>query len=106
MDRFLTEALGFFGLGKFVTFRRIAVIPQQIRKYNLPPLPSNQNGLDKLNNDSRKAGFIRKYGKLYGVELDTLLALVPEEFEKLVQDSVDQLFDQGLYKRIRAEITI
>lgn len=105
MDRFLNEALKFFGLGKFVTFRRVAVTPEQIIKYNLPPLPSNQNGIDKLNNDSRKAGFIRKYGKLYGVELDSLLALVPDEFEKLVQDSVDQLFDQGLYKRIRAKIS-
>jgi len=105
MDRFLTEGLKYFGLGKYVTFRRIAVTPQQISKYNLPPLPSNQNGLDKLNNDSRKAAFIRKYGKLYGVELDALLAIVPEKFEKLVQDSVDQLFNLSLHKRIHAELS-
>ena len=105
MDRFLNEALRYFGLGKFVTFRRVAVTPQQIRKYNLPPLPSNQKGLDKLNNDSRKARFIRKYGKLYGVELDALLALVPEKFEKLVQDSIDHLFDEGIYKRIQTKLS-
>ena len=106
MDRFLNEALRYFGLAKSVTFRRVAVTPEQIRRYNLPPLPSNQKGLDKLNNDSRKAGFIRKYGKLYGVELDALLALVPDEFEKLVQQSVDQLFDQRLYKRIQAKLSV
>ncbi|MFY9798953.1 MAG: hypothetical protein WAJ93_24965, partial [Candidatus Nitrosopolaris sp.] len=49
--------------------------------------------INKVNNDTRKNAFIRKYGKLYVVELDALLAIGPDEFKSIVQESVDQFFD-------------
>ena len=39
-------------------------------------------------------------GQLYAVELDALLAIVPDEFRKMVQDSVDKYFDQGVYQEM------
>jgi hypothetical protein len=54
--------------------------------------------LEKLGRDSRTNGFIDKYGKLFAVELDALLAIVPDEFRKLVQESVNCYFDFDIYK--------
>jgi hypothetical protein len=50
----------------------------------------------------RKNGFIRKY-KLYVVELDALLAIVPDEFKSIVQGSVDQFFNQEIYQAVLSD---
>ena len=39
------------------------------------------------------------------MELDALLAIVPEEFKSLVQKSVDQFFNQTIYDNMLAEYT-
>ena len=39
------------------------------------------------------------------MELDALLAIVPEEFKSLVQKSVDQFFNQTIYDNKLAEYT-
>jgi hypothetical protein len=49
MDDHLDRALRFFGL-----------------------VPKSKETIDKVNHDTRKDGFIKKYGKLYIVELDAL----------------------------------
>ena len=57
-------------------FERIAVTQEQIHEYNLPPTPEDNETLEKLDRDSRTNGFIEKYGELFAVELDALLAIV------------------------------
>jgi hypothetical protein len=100
MDRHLVEALSYFNLDTYaVNFERIAVTQDQIDEYNLPPTPEDSDTLDKLDKDSRKDRFIDKYGKLMAVELDALLAIVPDQFKQLVQESVDQNFDEDTYQR-------
>jgi hypothetical protein len=99
MDRHLSEALSYFGLYFIVDFERIAVTEEQIDEYDLPPIPEDSETLDKLDKDSRKDGFIDKHGQLMAVELDALLAIVPDEFKVLVQESVDQYFDEDTYRR-------
>ncbi|MGA9151055.1 MAG: hypothetical protein WBZ36_10780 [Candidatus Nitrosopolaris sp.] len=46
---------------------------------------------------------VRKYGKLYVVELDALLAIVPDEFKLIVRGSVDQFFDQEIYQAVLSD---
>ena len=82
-----------------IDFQKIAVTPEQINKYNLPFNP-DKTTTEKMNRDSRTNGFIEKYGKLYAVELDALPALIPDEFRKMVFNSVDQFYDQGIYEKI------
>ena len=82
-----------------IDFQKIAVTPEQIKKYNLPFNP-DKTTTEKMNRDSRTNGFIEKYGKLYAVELDALPALIPDEFRKMVLNSVDQFYDQGIYEKI------
>lgn len=77
----------------------MAIIEEQIE----PPMPKSKETIDKVNHDTRKKGFIRKYGKLYVVELDALLAIVPDEFDSIVQGSVDQFFDTSIYQNILSD---
>ncbi|MGA9155038.1 MAG: hypothetical protein WBZ36_31020 [Candidatus Nitrosopolaris sp.] len=102
MDDHLNNALRYFGLEE-VDFQRIAVTEEQIEQFNLPPMPKNKETIDKVNHDTRKNGFIRKYGKLYVAELDALLAIVPDEFKSIVQGSIDQYFDQEIYQAVLSE---
>jgi hypothetical protein len=103
MDRHLSEALSYFELQYIVDFERVAVTEEQIDEYELPPVPKGSETLDKLDKDSRKDGFVDKYGQLIAVELDALPAIVPEQFKQLIQESVDQYFDETIYRRERAK---
>jgi hypothetical protein len=105
MDRHMHQSFATFGLKDTVNFQRIAVTQEQIEKFNLPSVPDNQETLDKVKNDTRIDKFKEKHGKLYIVELDALLAIVPEEFKSLVQKSVDQFFNQTIYDDMLAEYT-
>jgi hypothetical protein len=98
MDRHLFTALSTFRLSS-IDIRRVAITPKQIETFNLPPIPSDQETLNKLNKDTRKSKFILKYGELYAVELDALLAIAPDEFEKILMESVDQFFDKTIYEQ-------
>lgn len=103
MDRHLEDALSYFDLQYIVDFERVAVTEDQIDEYDLPPIPEDSETLDKLNKDSRKNGFIDKHGRLIAVELDALLAIVPEQFKELVQEPVDQYFDENFYEKEQAK---
>jgi hypothetical protein len=104
MDRYLGEALSYFELNHIVGFERIAVTEEQIREYDLPPTPEDSETLEKLDRDSRTNGFIEKHdGKLFAVELDAFLAIAPDAFRELVQESVDQYFDEDMYETQQAK---
>lgn len=98
MDRHLDEAFHTFHLEEIVDFVRVAVTEDQIKEFGLPHMPDDDETIAKVNNDTRANKFRKKYGKLYAVELDALLAIVPGEFKSIVKGSVDQFFDQGVYQ--------
>ena len=101
MDRHLQSAIEQFGLQDDTDFRRVAVTLEQIKRFNLSPVPNNQETLDKIRKDTRTNKFTEKYGgKLYAVELDALLAAIPDQFRTMVQQSVDQFFDERVYKNV------
>jgi hypothetical protein len=102
MDDHLDDALRFFGLGD-IDFQRIAVTEEQIEEFSLPTMPKSKETIDKVDHDTRKNGFVRKYGKLYIVELDALLAIVPDEFKSIIQESVDQFFNQEIYQDVLSD---
>ena len=105
MDRHMQQSFAILGLKDIINFQRIAVTEERIEKFHLPAIPDNEETLAKVNNDTRLDKFKEKYGKLYVVELDALLAIVPEEFKSLVQKSVDRFFNQAIYDEILAEYT-
>jgi hypothetical protein len=102
MDVHMDNGLRHFRL-EDIDFQRIAVTEEQIEELDLPPMPKNKETSDKVNHDTRKNGFIKKYGKVYIVELDALLAIEPDKFKSIVRGSVDQFFDQEIYQAVLAE---
>lgn len=96
IERFLRESMnGFFGLDLQVI--RVGVTKDQIEKYNLPTTPENAEEIEKLHRDSRFAKW--EHGD-YRVELDALLAFVPDEFERIVKESIQEYFDESIYKDV------
>jgi hypothetical protein len=39
-------------------------------------------------------------GELYAVELDALLAINPDEFDRIILETVDEYFDQTIYQTL------
>jgi len=120
IDRFLREALQFFGIPRDrVELRRVAVTPEQIRRYNLPPRPEDSDTIEKLARDPRSKRFFERedFFKLsleerkrvilesgkYVVELDALVAFVPQEFKRLLNDEIAKYWDENVYKKLQAK---
>jgi hypothetical protein len=83
---------GYFGIDMEVI--RIGVTKDQIEEYNLPTTPDDAEEIEKLQRDSRYNRW--EHGN-YRVELDALLAFVPDEFERIVKESVANYFDEDVY---------
>jgi hypothetical protein len=107
IERFLRESMnGYFGLD--IQVIRIGVTKDQIEEYNLPTTPEDAEEIEKLHRDSRFAKW--EHGD-YRVELDALLAFVPDDFERIVKESIQEYFDEDVYndvleKEVEAKETI
>ena len=112
MDRFLKSGIAdyfikYFGLEGIVHFvPRIAVTLDQIERFNLPPEPEESDTvtLDKLQRDPRYENFLEAHGgQLYAVELDALMAYVPDEFERIVKGAVDYYYHPEIWEEVLQE---
>jgi hypothetical protein len=70
-----------------VQFERIALTPEQIAEYDLPPLPAKPT-------DSSAAAFIARHGDM-AVELD---ALPPDVLQALVREQIGRFFDVSAFQ--------
>lgn len=105
MDHYLQETFkdeGVYYRRDRFEFRRVAITEAQIQQYNLPTRP-DADTYAKLTRDPRKRRFVQNHGQLYAVELDALLAYQPEEFRRIIQESVDQYFDRSIYDEVWSE---
>lgn len=81
----------------------MGVTEEQVIKHKLPKDPDVKT-LEKLNKDSRSNGFKDNHnGQLFQVEVDSLPAWVPEEFEKMVLEPVDAYFDENIHSETMAQ---
>ena len=99
MDTDLKNRLDRLGIGNKIDFKRIAVTPEQIEEYRLPYNPDKETEL-KMERDVQTNGFLEKYGKLYAVEIDAMPAKKPDEFRRIVVDSVEHYFDEHIYNEL------
>lgn len=101
IQRFLGEALEYFGMDSSrVELIRVAVTPEQVEQYNLPPRPEDAETLAKLERDPRS----KKYTYDYIVELDALIAYVPSEFRRIIREAVERYHNKDIYNRVRREV--
>jgi hypothetical protein len=100
IQRFLQEALEYFELPKEkVELKRLAITPEQVEYFGLPPKPEDAETLEKLGRDPRS----KKYTLDYAVELDSLVAYVPSEFRKMIDETIREYFDEELYNKLNEE---
>ena len=92
IERFVTETLEWFGVD--ATIHNIAVTEDQIEQYKLPHSPEDADEIAKMMRDPR---FKQWEHGLFRVELDALMAFVPDEFERIVKGSVEGYFDPRIY---------
>jgi len=98
IERFLNDVLGFFNIPtNKIEIIRLGVTDEQVEQYNLPPMPTDEETLAKLQRDPR----MKSYSRKYIVELDALVAYVPEEFRKLIENTVNSYWDKELYQQIK-----
>jgi hypothetical protein len=92
IERDLTERLGKYDAGDFKVVR-VALKPDQIEKYSLPPMPVKKT-------DVRSPSFVASYGN-ESVELDALDPLV---LKTLVASSIGAHIDLEAWRRKEDEI--
>lgn len=103
IDRYIKEVMEFFGLDhNSITFERICVTVEQVDKYGLPAKPEDSATLAKLARDPRTAS----YAYDYVVELDALLAFVPEQFREIVRAKIESIHDENVFFNLKANARI
>lgn len=73
-----------------VEFKRVALLFEDIEKYNLPPNPTKKTTKKDKTLAER---FIKQYGEDYNVELDSLKAHKKQEFLRRIEDSIKAEID-------------
>ena len=91
IDKLINSTLIDFNLN--IDFKKIAVTENQMRKFHLPENP-NPEIIRKLDSNLRRDYFIRKYGRLFQIELESLLAYAPERFKNIVLESVNNILNK------------
>ena len=74
----------------FAKVVRVALTPEQIDQYRLPPQPGKAS-------DSRSAAFTARHGRLMQVELD---ALPPDVLRQLYTDALGEFWDVSVYRQV------
>jgi len=98
IERFIGEALDFFKVPHDkVVFQRLAITEEQVRKFGLPPKPTDAATLAKLQRDPRT----KSYTIDYVVELEAFEAYAEREFERLVREAVDDHLDEEVYGEMK-----
>ena len=76
-----------------IEVRRLALNPDQVRRYNLPPFEASDD-------DTRTDGYQRKYGSKDSWELD---ALPPPVLIGMIRTELNGLIDHKRWKRAKAQ---
>jgi len=101
-----------------IIFEKIAVTIDQIIDLKLPAKPESLEEITKMRRDSRYKSYVEKIKNMaetdervkklveeYGspeirVELDALVALKPDEFKKILRETIERYFDREAYEKI------
>lgn len=87
---------------KNIDFKRVGVTMEQRRKFNLIP-NTDKKTMSKLKRDPARFTFMEKYGiededDLFQIEVDALEAIAPEAFRNIVLASIDEFFEEDIYR--------
>ncbi|MEM1645586.1 MAG: hypothetical protein QXL96_06930 [Ignisphaera sp.] len=72
----------------------------QVKRYNLPPEPQDQETKKKLERGPRARMFLEKYSFLGQVVVDAMFALYYDKAKKIIDEAVKKYFDFGRYQEV------
>lgn len=93
IDRQIRDAFSHFEMD--IQFERIGLLPEQVERYNLPPIPSNAEVIEKIHRDARYNKYVLEYGEQF-TELDAWDGLSPETMRAEIREKVMSFFDHSL----------
>ena len=100
IEEIINKKLYLYGIFD-VDFKRVAITEEQMERYSLPRNPDPET-LKKLKRDPRAKSFIAKHNDLYQIEVDAFQAYAPEDFKKLILESVNEFYDERIYEEFIA----
>jgi hypothetical protein len=86
IERDISSRLERYGARNFIV-KRVALTPEQIKQYNLPPKPEDAETIAKLMRDPRT----KTYGMDYACELD---ALEPNILQEMIRKAIEAEIDK------------
>ncbi len=99
IPRQLKEALNFFDLD--VQLEWVGILPEHVRKYNLPQIPLDPEVLAKIHRDSRYEKYMKWLSDEEGIdgemfaELDAWNGVAPNAIKDELRPKVEQYFDDN-----------
>jgi len=98
--RYAEECLT-YDFGVNATFQKIGVNYEHVDQYNLPSAPASAAERAKMQRDPRFQNW--GYG-FFRVEVDALLAIVPEEFKRIIRDAVLSHYDKEIETEVKERV--
>jgi len=96
--------LAHYGLDGFA-IERVAITPEQVARYDLPPVPPDDPRFQRVRRDPRYPKFIERCRELglepFVVEVDAFAGIRPQEFADTIRGAVNRHFDQGTWAKTR-----
>ncbi len=106
IPRQLNEALSYFGIN--ATLRWVALMPEHIKKYNIPEMPTDNEVLAKIHRDPRYNGYMEWLAD-YGIhhemfaELDAVNAINPDIISNELRPVIEEYYDESLLEEVQQE---
>jgi hypothetical protein len=98
IPRQLEDAFTYFNMD--VELRWVGILPEHVRKYNLPQIPLDPDVIAKIHRDSRYAGYMQWLseqgidGEMFA-ELDAWNGVFPTAIRDEIRPVVEEYFDDG-----------
>lgn len=123
IERHVQEAMEMLGIPRNkIVFKRLAVLPEQVKKYKLPPRPETEETIKKLLRDTRSVRYfgLSSYRELrsltpeqllrimdetgkVAVEAEALFGTAPSEARKLIRQAILSVWDRKIYEKYQEE---
>lgn len=89
-------------------FTRIGVLYEHIEKFHLPKI-TDPKVIQRLIGDSEKKGdprttkFIKKYGEVFQVEIDAMVAFARDELKNMILNHIMIYYNELIYRNLLSD---
>ena len=98
IGRHIKEAIEFFGVN--LTFKRVALLPEQVHEWGLPLWPERMEVIEKIEKDPRQKWYFERFGRI-ACELDAVSSNpnALEKLRELVRKEVEKYINKDILEK-------